>query len=327
MDPAYYRSYIEYYGTKNIYLMQGAPLFRPGRVCREAKICSDEEATKTEFWNDWIRPQKMQDAIFASVLREKSHAAMLNRVRHRRVGPFAEEDVQLVRILMPHLKRALQLHLRIAELEGQRRASTEALSRWSRGVILVDHNGYMLLMNRSAEVILSQKDGLNIDAEGLHASHPRETAALRKLIHGAIQASSGHGLSFQPGDALALSRPSLKRPLNVLVTPVCPHDGLIAAKGTAAIVFVSDPETREETDVDVLLRFHGFSKAEAKVASLLVHGNNVREVSDKLHVTLNDGIILFVPYSNGIGSLQEDSLCELQLASSLQNLNEKLSET
>jgi DNA-binding CsgD family transcriptional regulator len=65
------------------------------------------------------------------------------------------------------------------------------------------------------------------------------------------------------------------------------HKALRVEAGTAAIVFVGDPEVREETDADLLSLYYDLSRAEARVASLLVQGKSVREVAEGLRVSLN----------------------------------------
>ena len=175
------------------------------------------------------------------------------------------------------------LHQRITRLESQSEAATNALNRWSMGVILLDNKGRVLLMNRAAEAILNQKDGLVFDRDGLRAARPSETAALRQLIHGAMHL----GDDSQPGGAIALSRPSLKRPLNVLITPSCPNDGSFPHSGAAGAVFVSDPDAAEWPQAEMLSNLYGLTSAETRVAALLLQGRSLPTTADDLSITLN----------------------------------------
>lgn len=286
MEPVYFRSYLEHYGPKNIHLIRGARIFRQGQVYRSEELCPDDEAAKTEFWNEWIVPQKMSHALFGVLFQGPPTAGLINVVRRQGTELFAEHDLALLRSLLPHLQRAVQLHRRITDLEIHKKATSDALNRWSVGVILVNEHGDILLMNQSAEAIVNQKDGLSVDAHGLRAARPQETVALRNLIHGATRTSFGHGLS-QPGGAMVLPRPSLNRPLNVLVTPVCANGSLFPETGAAAAIFVSDPEAEEQTSEELLRQFYGLSRAEACVAALLVQGKTVKEICEGLSISLN----------------------------------------
>src|SRR6266849_5238665 len=205
-DPGYMRAYDAYYATGNVYMIRGAHLLIPGMVCRSEMLCPDEEAIKSEFYNDWIVPQRLGYSINAVLLKTGSVTSIVGLIRARGVKSFSEEDLQLLRLLMPHLQRAVQLHQRITRLEIEKQGASDALNRWSLGIILLDGQGQLLLMNRSAEAILNKRDGLSIDHGQLRTGQPNKTAVLRNLIHGAIQISLK--LDRAPGGALTLTRPS-----------------------------------------------------------------------------------------------------------------------
>src|SRR5438876_679958 len=143
-DPAYARSYEEYYREKNVYLIQGHPLLESGNICLDQALCPRKEAVRSEFYNDWIAPQKFSDAVFAVILRERYWLSLLCLDRSKGAKPFSEEDALLLQALMPHLQRAVQIHQRITRLETEKKAATDALDRWAMGVILLDASGSVL---------------------------------------------------------------------------------------------------------------------------------------------------------------------------------------
>jgi DNA-binding CsgD family transcriptional regulator len=194
-------------------------------------------------------------------------------------------DALLLKTLIPHLQRAVQLHQRITGLQKERNLALDALNRWPLGVILVNAKGQVLLANRAAEAILKKKDGLFFDRGALRAARPAETATLRKLILGAIQPGGRNGM--QPGGALVLPRPSLKRSLKILVTPACANASLFVEPAAAAAVFVSDPESVTEPNTDCLTRLYDLTPAESMLALLLMQGKSTEETAEELCVTKN----------------------------------------
>ncbi|MDA2927971.1 helix-turn-helix transcriptional regulator, partial [Acidobacteria bacterium AH-259-G07] len=220
------------------------------------------------------------------ISKKESLTGIIGLTRRKDAKPFAEEELSLLKILMPHLQRALQLHQRITSLQIQQKAASDALNRWSLGVILLDDKGQVLLMNRSAETIVNQKDGLSFDTNGLHAARSEQTLELHTLVHEAIQTSLGLGL-HNGGGAFGFPRPSFKRPLNILVTPICENDNLFFQPGAAAAVFVSDPERTPEPHDELLTRLYGFTPAESRMALLLMQGKSVKEAAEELRITLN----------------------------------------
>src|SRR5216684_1656091 len=76
-EPSFMRSHDEYYASKNIYKLRGGHLLQPGALCRSEALCPDSEALRSEFFNDWIVPQKQRYSINAVVLKDDARASIL----------------------------------------------------------------------------------------------------------------------------------------------------------------------------------------------------------------------------------------------------------
>jgi len=285
MDPFYHRSYENYYRTRNVYLIRGNHLLRTGSVRLGPAMCPDAIALRSEFYNDWIAPQKQRHGMLGVIFRQRSLTSMVGAIRLKGAELFGADETSLLQSLIPHLQRAIALHRRIAGLEKQKTAAADALDRWSLGVIVLNAQGHVLLMNRKANEIVSQRDGLVLTAGGLHAGLVVETSALRRLIHDAIATRLGHG--GQSGGAMTLYRPSLKRSLNVLVTPLFSQNALSVKPEAAVAIFVSDPEVEDGSDEDALQRLYGLTHAEAALAGHLVAGEDLKSSSETLQVSMN----------------------------------------
>lgn len=208
----------------------------------------------------------------------------LSLVRPHRRGPF-REDQALLRVLTPHLQRAIQLHTRLVELRSRRVAIDEALDRIPVGILLLDGSGKTLVVNRAASEMIASKDGLTLGREGLAASNTTESRELRPLI--AEAAATGTGSGAGSGGALAVSRPSLRRPLSVLVTPVTARVSTFGEVSPAVVVFVTDPEREIRTDGGVLHELYRFTPAKVRVATRLMQGESVEEAARNLDIMIN----------------------------------------
>ena len=125
--------------------------------------------------------------------------------------------------------------------------------------------------------------GLSISREGLTAARSSEHAALRQLIHGASTTSNGDGVDS--GGMMLISRPSLKRPFSLIVAPRPSNQFELGPAHSAAIIFVSDPESEIETDHAVLARLFGLTPAEGKLATLLMQGKSLEHTAEELSIT------------------------------------------
>lgn len=159
------------------------------------------------------------------------------------------------------------------------------MDRLPMGVILVSAEGKVLLINRKAREIAAQKDGFGVNGKGIiEAFKASETKALANLIG---KTASSDGKDDQDTEhTLTLSRPSLKQPFLLLISPVGGDGGSRNRQGGAAI-FISDPEDSLDISPDVLSRLYDLTTAEARVLKGLCQGNRMEVLAEELNVTVH----------------------------------------
>jgi DNA-binding CsgD family transcriptional regulator len=284
IDSVHQRAYEQYYAAKNIFFICGKHSLISGAVCTADMMCPDRSIVlKSEFYNDFMVPLGMYEGMNGVIFKDQDWTSMIGVIRLKNRAQFREADVRSLKALMPHLQRAFHLQRRLSRLEAQQAATEAALDQWSMGVILLDQNRRVLLMNRSAEAILRQSDGLTFRHGELRAAFANETTALQKSILGATRLYSG--LVVSPSGAIKITRPSQKRPLEIFVTPVRTNTTVFPGMNAAAAMFVYNPEATETSNQDMLRQLYGLSAAEAKTAALLLAGKSVTEIANELHVT------------------------------------------
>ena len=242
-DPAYRRSYEEHYVSQNVFLIHGKELLQPGLVGPTTRLCPDSVLTRSELFNEWSLPQGMCHGINASVLRTQSLVGLFGVSRELGAPLVDDDDLALVSALMPHLRRAVQLHQRFTELETRQRAAVDALNGWPLGIIVLDRRGRALLMNRSAGDLLNRRDGLTLTADGLEASQASETRRLRALIYGAMTARNRPGA--HPGGVMLISRSNARRPLHLLAAPLPEQPSVSAVPPVSCLSATPMPTPRQ----------------------------------------------------------------------------------
>src|SRR5262249_27909980 len=145
-------------------------------------LIDDHELLRSEFYNDFLRPQGFFHIIGCVPFANDDFLAVLRVIRPRSAPPFGRREAALIHRLMPHLSRALLLHERLGAAAARRDEALEVLDWFPTGVLLLDSTGHVLVANRVAEEILAAGDGLRTGNDGLRAVLPVESAALRRLI-------------------------------------------------------------------------------------------------------------------------------------------------
>jgi len=119
-----------------------------------------------------------------------------------------------LRLITPHLDRALRLQMRLNAAQLQADIISGALDHLTLGVILIDRAGMPIWHNRRAHEITASTGGLRIARNGLAGASPADTQVLRELIMAAV-CEGAQGL-------LALERGVESRPLLLIAMPLKP---------------------------------------------------------------------------------------------------------
>ena len=187
-------------------------------------------------------------------------------------------------MLLPHIQQAIQIHERLGDLQAAYGASADALHRLPRGVIIVNAHACLLFANRAAREIVVARDGLSIVGGGLEAEQVSDRLKLRVLIKRAVRSAAGN--SLKAAGAMRVSRPSMKRPYSVLMTPL----RLAVDEGTApgmATILVSDPEREITADTTAVQAAYALSPSEARVAGAIATGESVERAADRLCLSVD----------------------------------------
>jgi DNA-binding CsgD family transcriptional regulator len=279
VEPLWQSRYAEHYAATNVWTQRAEHLLQPGVPLASERLITDSEMVKTEFYNDFLRPQNSFYGFGGALLREDSVSSFITALRSKKAGPYRAPELLLLAQLMPHLRSALRLRQRIAGLEQQVSQLSSALDHLAQGMIIASQKAQVIFMNRRAETIIREKDGLWLAPDGLCASRAVETGQLRESI-ARVATVQNH-----PGSILSLDRAG-KGPLKLLIAPLLPSLGHFVRK-PAALIWIAFPEPVAVTSPALLERLFQFTRAEARLAAALLEGKSLQEFSAEAGVTLH----------------------------------------
>jgi len=186
MEPDYVKKYIDYYHSVNP-IWQSVPTAPVGTVQTDTMVIPRRELSRTEFFNDFLMPQRMEGLLNAVVLLEEERQTVVTVQGQRQ---FEASDVELYKLLTPHLQRAVQINIKLARAELNQIASVETLNRLEEGVLFVDLDANVRFANRAAENFFASRD-LRLNEGRLHASSAAETATLHAVIAKCAETGKG----------------------------------------------------------------------------------------------------------------------------------------
>ena len=214
-------------------------LWREGVVELGESLISRSDLMKSAFWNEFGNRFGFQSGMSAVFASAGCQVAVLSAAPRPESPPFGQCTRSLVSALVPHLDRALQIHSRLAASLRCQAALVDVIDQLSMGVVVFDGDGRVVIQNRAATEMFRVRDGLSIDKGAVRAAGRHDDRKLQSLIADALGVASG---KVPQGRAITnISRPSLRRPYEVLVSPLKLPAQQLLSQSAAAVMFPGGP--------------------------------------------------------------------------------------
>lgn len=254
-----------------------------GQALSSADVVSDAEFESSAFYNDWARHVDNFHVLGAVVPVTPNDLGVIGIHRPRAASPFETGDKHLLSIVLPHLKSALQLHIRLRNMEIERSASLDALDRSGTAILVVSARLRVIYCSGAAARLLHAGGPLSVRNGRLLAADRQTHDRLTTLIRSAVAAAIGK--SAAAGGNIAIPRHDAP-PLTALVAPFnAARDGFGSSE-PAAILFVRTPGS-PPLQPGALRDLFGMTRAEARLACALAAGQPLDAITGHFGVTLN----------------------------------------
>ncbi|MGK9231849.1 helix-turn-helix transcriptional regulator [Inquilinus limosus] len=115
-DPDYVERYHAHY-HKLLPLLPVLPRLTPGAAFAHSALIPDAEYRRTEFYNDFMRPQGKDHGLYWVDFERRDLSAMLSVWRPRRRPDWDDVQIRMLRLIGPHLSRALRIERGLAALQ------------------------------------------------------------------------------------------------------------------------------------------------------------------------------------------------------------------
>ena len=155
LDPRYKRLIVEKY-IKLDPLMMGHIFARIGEPVAITDVIRNDEFLQSPGYREWGRPQGLVDILNVALDKSATSAALLCVFRHERNGPVDDKMRRRMRLVTPHLRRALLIG-RVIDLRTAEAATlADTLDGIRAGMLLVDARGRIVHANASGRAMLAK---------------------------------------------------------------------------------------------------------------------------------------------------------------------------
>jgi DNA-binding CsgD family transcriptional regulator/PAS domain-containing protein len=263
-----------------------AALSKPGDIFVNSAIIPEEEFVKSHFYHAFCQPFGLRDSMILICLRSGVRVAILAVNRAVTQPLYTEADGDLLRLLAPHICRAMTISDAFDLRTIKSDALEAALDGLAAGVFLIDSQGRIIHQNRAAERMAQQGDVVTVREQRLWPvnaiSRAELTAALSQCAEPGIPATADvPTIALQSTDATRAGMIATLLPLEAASRPYASDPN----KARWA-VFVQDPHIMLPMPGEAFGKLYNLTPAELRVALALAPGLTPEAAAEMLGLGL-----------------------------------------
>jgi len=264
-----------------------------GRVVTLDEYMGSDTLHASEFYLNCLKPTGIFHIAGIDLLLADGLKASLRLTRDVEGRAFTNADREFLQRLVPHLERAITIHARFARSETERSLFDHTMAQLSLGTIILDEHRHVMHMNRIAEHLLAQKDGVRLLENQIHLDRSQDNARLRTMLGDAIEAQRSKQAQLVQAIVIPRSKrgpagePLTRSPLNMVIRPVTQTEWSDGQRCPSVVLFLSDPELPMQASTNILAQLFDLTPAESRLALQLTNGASLEDASGELGISRN----------------------------------------
>jgi DNA-binding CsgD family transcriptional regulator/PAS domain-containing protein len=278
LEPRYVKFYFEKY-AKLDRVSTGQLLAAIEEPVATRDVIPHDEFLKT---HEWAEHRRFVDCVAAVLDKSATSAAILGIFRDERDG-FADESMRRrMRLIVPHMRRAV-LVARTLDLNGAQAASlADALDGIATAMFLVDATGRIVHVNAAARVLLDRSVVFRMDGRRLIATDGKANRAFANVF---AAAGNGHAATGAGRVTLALAARGGERYVaHALPLTLATHRRVENKNSAVAVLFVYPATPNVLSCPGAIVEAYKLTPAELRVLLAIVEVGGTPAVAKALGV-------------------------------------------
>jgi DNA-binding CsgD family transcriptional regulator len=240
-------------------------------------ILPDKDLVTSDYYLYYLKPIGLFRILGVDTAEPGGMLARLRCSRPNTEERFKLRERQLLTLLTPHLRRAIEIYAKLNRMTSERDVYAGAVSQLSVASIILDEQGRLLTTNAVGRALLDQGEGISLRDGRLHIEGRDINKELQQALATIIKAQQRGETSVVR--ALRVPRPAGRSDLGLVIRPVPASQWSEGQSSPSAAVFISDPDLHESTSRQILGELFALTPAEANLATLLARGLSLAQVS------------------------------------------------
>jgi DNA-binding CsgD family transcriptional regulator len=241
-----------------------------------------DEFIETRFYKEWAQPQGLVDFACAVLDKSATSAAMFGVFRHERHGLVDDAARTRMRLIVPHIRRAVLVSRTIDLKTAEAATFADALDGLAAGMFLVDENGRIVHANASGHAMLHECSVLRAAGGRLVATEATAAKALSEIFPVARDGDAAVGTK---GIAVPLSaRDGGHHLAHVLPLTSGARRRAGVSYAAVAALFVHKAALEAPSPPEAIARLYSLTPSELRVLLAIVQVGGVPETAEALGV-------------------------------------------
>lgn len=260
------------------------------RIVTDRDLVDENIIDNHEFYQDFLRPIGHRYIVTGAMDLDDGSYAFCSTHRGSKQDHADSGILEKAALIMPHIRRSLQLRRRLSTVSAKGQAALELLDGFDQAIFLIDAEGRIIWQNDWADRLLGQQDGLITSDGELRTLSVTASADLQQLVKSAIDTSKRP--KARAGGMMTVPRPSLKRSYQLLVTPLAKSSEMNMASrqlniSPSAAIFITDLEQKPVPRAGVLRMLYNLTPAEARLATALGSGVSIKAYAEETKLSVH----------------------------------------
>ncbi len=239
-----------------------------------------EEYQASRYYREYVQPMGWGDGLSTILSKKDGVVHFLAFARKASDPPFQDQDIDLLKLLSPHLRRAYA----IADLIGRQKTEIAALAETFDGlraaVFMIDADRHVVYRNKSAEALLARATPFVILNECL-------TAVVAKAsFDGALCACLDCGAG-EPASVVLPKPGGMQHIVHILPFRAGERDHVRACSSAVASVFVTEIGLEPRSPVKTIAAAFDLTPREMSVLVAIVDVGSPADVAKNLGLTVH----------------------------------------
>ncbi len=239
-----------------------------------------DEFVQTRFYKEWARPQGLVDHVTSVLEKSSTSVALFGVFRNERQGLVDDEMRQRMRLVAPHVRRAVLISRLIDLKAAEAAAWADTFDGIRAGVVLVDATGRIVQSNGAGHEFLIAGGVVHVRDGRLGAAENEADRALKEAIVASAAGDTALGIG---GITVPLPSPDQRR-FVAHVLPLTSGNRRAAGATYAAVaaIFIREIAFDIPSPPEVIARTYQLTPMELRILIAIVEVGGVPAVAAAL---------------------------------------------